>query len=289
MTEENSSEMNKDQTSHNQSSRDILIRYIPLLLIFLLIASWLGYLISPLSQVDKIDVKGNDALVTQTILDESPVKVGSSIPEILFNKKKNEKKLTSAHPMIKSAKINIQNYNDIVLKIKEYQTVAYLSSENGYHRVLETGDILTEIEKHSHGNYPIISNFEESEELDLLINELEQLDKPLLTLISEIELDQSQKNSKLVTVYMNSGNIVKASIPNFAKKMHYFPQMVEAVDNQKGLFDLEIGAYFTPFADLEADQWSDQQILGDEQVDLSEELPADELEEFSTESDEPQV
>ena len=59
---------------------------------------------------------------------------------------------------------------------------------------------------------------------------------------------------------MNNGNRVLSSIPTFAEKIPYYPQMVAAVAGEKGVFDMEVGVYFIPFVD-------GQEINEDTEVD----------------------
>lgn len=259
----------KEDSKQTQEMKSLMTKFIPLVTVFIILGCWFVYLISPLSHVKSVDIKGNDDLVAQTILDKSAVKKGESIPDILFDKKTYEDQIKKSHPQIKDAKIKIDHYNEVTILIKEYRTVAFLMEDNEYRRVLETGKILEEKESHSHGNYPIISNFDEGDALNQMIKELDQVDQPILTLISEIELTPSDTNPLLVKVFMNSGNIVKASIPDFAEKMNYFPQMVQAAENRKGVFDLEVGAYFTPFSELNAGEQGSEQLNEEETTDLS--------------------
>lgn len=243
------------QDENNDWAKKVLPKYIPLMLVFLAGGAWFVYLITPLSRVNSVDIRGNNDLVAQNILDNIPVQKGTSIPDVIFDRDELEKQIIHSHPQIKQATIEVSDYQNVIIHITENRTVAFLSEDNEYRRVLETGEILKTREKHAHGNYPIISSFSEGEELNQLIEELDQLDQPILTLISEIELAPSSANSALLKVYMNSGNIVKVSINDFSDKLNYYPQMEEAVGGVEGVFDLELGAYFTPFSELDPDEW----------------------------------
>lgn len=227
----------------------LMIRFIPTLVFFLAIALLMLYFLSPFSQVSQIDIQGNHDVFAQNILDQTSIKVGGSIPNIWRNREEFEQEIVEKIEQVKDADIEIQNYNEIVIHIDEFQTVAYLSEGNDYYRILENGVILDEPFDHSQGNQPTLSNFKEGRALDLMIEELEHLDQPILTLISEIEHSETDVNPLMIQVYMNGGNVVRASIPDFAKKMKYYPQMAETVGDQTGIFDLEAGAFFKPSTD----------------------------------------
>lgn len=231
----------------------LMQRYIPIVavnLIFILVS---GYFISPLSKVETVSVEGNQVVYDQTILEDSGIRSGDSVIETMQNKEEFAQQVFDQSPQISESTVVLEGFNEIIIRVKEYDTVAYIANESSYLRVLENGAVLDDVFSVSIGNQPVLSKFEEGDTLNKMIEELSKVDRPILNLISEIELVQTRSNPLFIRVYMNNGNRVLSSIPTFADKIPYYPQMVQAVNGRKGIFDMEVGVYFTPFVDGESE------------------------------------
>ena len=229
----------------------VLQRYIPIVIVNLLFIGIMGYFISPLSKVGAITIVGTQHVYDQTVLEESAIKNGDSVIQTAQNMEEVGKKITENIPQISETSIAISGFNEVVINVEEFGTVAYIAQEGSYLRVLENGKVLDDVYAVSLGNQPVLSNFTEGQALDLMIEELSLLEEPILNLISEIELVEHRTNPLFIQVYMNNGNRVLSSIPSFSEKIPYYPQLVAAVSGQKGVFDMEVGVYFIPFIDGE--------------------------------------
>lgn len=246
----------------------VLQRYIPIVIVNLLFIGIMGYFISPLSKVGAITIVGTQHVYDQTVLEESAIKNGDSVIQTAQNMEEVGKKITENIPQISETSIAISGFNEVVINVEEFGTVAYIAQEGSYLRVLENGKVLDDVYAVSLGNQPVLSNFTEGQALDLMIEELSLLEEPILNLISEIELVEHRTNPLFIQVYMNNGNRVLSSIPSFSEKIPYYPQLVAAVSGQKGVFDMEVGVYFIPFMDGE-------EINEETEVDESERQPVE--------------
>lgn len=244
----------------------VLQRYIPIVIVNLLFIGIMGYFISPLSKVGAITIVGTQHVYDQTVLEESAIKNGDSVIQTAQNMEEVGKKITENIPQISETSIAISGFNEVVINVEEFGTVAYIAQEGSYLRVLENGKVLDDVYAVSLGNQPVLSNFTEGQALDLMIEELSLLEEPILNLISEVELVEHRTNPLFIQVYMNNGNRVLSSIPSFSEKIPYYPQLVAAVSGQKGVFDMEVGVYFIPFMDGE-------EINEETEVDESERQP----------------
>lgn len=233
----------------------IMQRYIPILLVNVLLIIVLAYFISPLSKVATITVTGNDVVYDQMIIDESAIISGDSVIQTIDKRESIVAAIENNIAQVAAVDVQLEDFNNIVINTQEFATFAYIAQDGSYLRVLENGQVLDDEFAISLGNQPVLSKFEEGEALNLMIEQLSFIETPILDLISEIEYTDDAVNPLMITVYMNNGNRVLASIPSFSEKMPYYPQMVRAVHNQKGLFDMEMGIYFIPFVnnDSEAD------------------------------------
>lgn len=230
-----------------QRQKKLLTRLITLILLFSFAILIVVYFISPLSKVDIVSVSGAKEVADQEIIDESGIKSGGNLWEIFFERNEISEKVVSELPQVKSMKIVLDGLNDYTLEIKEYKTVAYLVEDNEYYNILENGKIVNESRKISIGNPPMFKEFEENKALKEMIDQYQLLDENIQNSISEIEYTPSDVDDYLIKLYMNDGNEVIASIPSFAEKMIYYPDMVKKVGDQKGTINIEVGAYFSPF------------------------------------------
>jgi len=252
---EKNSRSQPEQKQPEMAFYKVLQRYIPIVIVNLILIVVLGYFISPLSEVETVSVEGNEAVYIQQVIDESGIRGGDSVIDTMQNKEALQTEVTNQLPQISETSIELSGFNDVVITVNEFDTVAYITQDGSYLRVLENGDVLDDVYDVSIGNQPVLSNFSEGEALNLMIDELSQLDTPILRLISEIELAENRSNPLFIQVYMNNGNRALASIPTFSEKISYYPQMVQAVEGRQGVFDMEAGVYFIPFAeDAETDE-----------------------------------
>lgn len=238
-----------------QRQKKLITRLITLILLFSFAILVVVYFISPLSKVDMLSVSGTKEVADQEIIDVSQIKSGDSLWEVFFERKAISKNVLSELPQVKSMEINFDGLNDYTIKIEEYQTVAYLAEENMYYNILENGKIVNESRKVSIGNPPIFKNFEENKALKEMIVQYELLNENIQNSISEVEYAPSEIDDYLIKLYMNDGNEVIASIPSFAEKMIYYPDMVKKIGDQKGTFNIEVGAYFSPFEYSDEKKW----------------------------------
>lgn len=230
-----------------QRQKKLFSRLITLILLFSFAILIVVYFISPLSKVDIVSVRGTKEVADQEIIDESGIKSGGNLWEIFFERNKISGEVVSELPQVKSMKIVLDGLNDYTLEIQEYETVAYLVKDNKYYNILENGKIVNESRKVSIGNPPIFKEFEENKALKEMIAQYQSLNENIQNSISEVQYTPSEVDDYLIKLYMNDGNEVIASIPSFAEKMNYYPDMVKKVGDQKGTINIEVGAYFSPF------------------------------------------
>ncbi len=233
--------------STNPQKKVLKTKAAVLLSLFMFAIGIVLYFMSPLSDVELLSVSGNREVTDQEVVNASQVRSGDPLWDTYFSKNEVVTNIVSNHPQIKTAEMKWAGINDFEFVISEWQTVAYMSENEQYYKILENGDILDEAQDVSIGNRPIFREFVEGEALNRLLDEFSKLDPSIHNLISEVKYSPTDTNELLVHVFMNDGNQVLASIPVFSERMQYYPAMVQSVKGEKGLFDLEAGAFFTPF------------------------------------------
>lgn len=207
-----------------------------------------GFLISPYGKVRDIYVEGAEAVPEQSIIDASHITGKLTALGSVWNDEKIDAYVTNALPQVKTAEVTLRGLNDVTIHVTEHETIAYVYSGGSYYNVLENGTVADTELKVPIGNNPIITSFEMNQNLDDLLEQYMQLTDSVQNSISEIKYTGTEENPYAITVYMNDGNEVKAILPSFAEKILYYPDIVSQLGDTKGTIDLEVGVYFTPFA-----------------------------------------
>lgn len=259
--DQGSSSKKTDYFFDNQSN-NVHKQVIPIYVIFSLIILLSIYLLSPLSNLDTLSVEGNNEVVDQEVIDASGLQSGDPIWGTYFERQTIEEGIVNNVPQVADAQLNFSGVDDFAIDIDEHNTVAYLNNDETYYKVLENGETLQD-DSGSVGEKPVLINFTDEDTLDQMVEQLKQLDSSTTQLISEIEKVDIERNPLLVRTYMNDGSQVLASIPTYAERITLYPRLQEAVDGQKGLFDLEAGAYFTPFSDSNETGVDNENIVED--------------------------
>ncbi|CZQ86037.1 cell division protein FtsQ/DivIB [Trichococcus collinsii] len=216
--------------------------------IFLIGVIGSSFLISPYGKVKDIYVEGAEDVPEQSIIDASHITGKLTALGVVWNDEKIDAYITNTLPVVKTAEVTLRGLNDVTIHVTEHETIAYVYSGGSYYNVLENGTVADTELKVPIGNNPIITSFEMNQNLEDLLEQYMQLTDSVQNSISEIKYTGTEENPYAITVYMNDGNEVKAILPSFAEKILYYPDIVSQLGETKGTIDLEVGVYFTPFA-----------------------------------------
>ncbi|RIW36323.1 cell division protein FtsQ [Bacillus salacetis] len=231
-------------------------RLIFLLSLFLLLILTVVYFQSSLSQVKNIKVTGNHLVSKELVLGKISIAEGMNVWSV--DRSKTEKELEKI-PEISGAEVKLQLPNTVAVKIKEFEKAAYLINESRFYPILENGDRLDSRELSSlPTDAPILIGFKEDAVLKEMVTELKGLPAEIKNSISEIVLSPKKTDPYHVSLYMNDGYEVSASIRTFSEKMVHYPSIVSQLDeSSKGVIDLEVGSYFREY-DTEGEAGSNE-------------------------------
>ncbi len=221
-------------------------RLIFLLLLFFSLIVLVIYFQSPLSHIKQIKVSGNSIYDNEEIIQISGVTEKTNIWKV--DEEGIEGKLKEL-PEIKSSSVKVQLPSTINIQVDELKRIAYIAKEKHYLPVMENGSILKD-EKVAEipVNAPILNDFSEGDILDMMIGELESLPEEVLNSISEIHHSPKKTDSNHITLYMNDGFEVSATLRSFSEKMAHYPSIISQLDpEKKGIIDLEVGSYFKAY------------------------------------------
>jgi cell division protein FtsQ len=221
-------------------------RLIFYLSIFFLLLLCVIYFQSPLSNVSSITIEGNRNVATAEIKKISGISTRTSFWKI--HNDSLEKKLEE-HIEIKNAEVHKVFPNKIVIEIEERKRVAYILKNEKFIPILENGMLLTK--KHENvvpADAPILVHWKKAEDIQEMAKELKKLPSSIKNSISEIHHTPEPNDPLHITLFMNDGFEVSATIRNFSKKMLAYPSIVSKLDpTVKGVIHLEVGAYFKAY------------------------------------------
>lgn len=220
-------------------------RLIFLLLLFFALISCVVYFQSPLSHVNKIAVNGNESYTSDEIVSFSGLTKKTNVWKI--NEQEIEKELEKLTE-VKSAKLEVSLPNNVSINIEEWKRIAYIMRDGMFLPILENGTILDREMNGVPINSPILMNFSEGEAMEELIEGLNGIPDEVLNSISEIHYNPKETDAFHITMFMNDGFEVSASLRSFSEKMSHYPSIVSQLDpNVKGIIDLEVGSFFKAY------------------------------------------
>lgn len=220
-------------------------RLIFLLLLFFILISCVVYFQSPLSRVHKINIDGNKIYASDELIALSGLTKKVNIWKI--DEEKIEKKIEQLAE-VKSATLKIHLPNNVAISIKEWKRIAFVMKDGVFWPILENGEILQEETSTIPVNSPILLGFSEGEAMEEMIESLNKLPGEVLNSISEVHYTPKETDPFHISLFMNDGFEVSATIRSFAEKMAHYPSIVSQLDpNVKGIIDLEVGSYFRAY------------------------------------------
>lgn len=245
---------------HLQAYRDKKLRKRLLLLVLIFVVPLFGsvYYISPLSNLSKVEVGKVSRVTPKSILAFADLKVGERLWPQFFKRQEIAAKVTQANPRIKKTTISLENWNQLVIQIKEYEEVAYLVKGNHYLPILENGSIVQEPIKKIENHHIILEGFSKETMILDTLKAYAQLPVEIQDSISQIKLSPSKKNDELLTLFMNDGNQVFVNISDFSKQMKYYLQVAKEM-KEKGIIDMEVGIYTYPYTEKEEEMTENSQ------------------------------
>lgn len=230
-------------------------RFVLYISLFFVLVLFILYFQSPLSKIQTVDVSGNVHVPTKEIIESSGLEKGTSFWKV---KPEEIAKNVKEHEEIANVNVVRQFPNKIKINVNENTRVAYLIEGTYYYPILETGKILEKDKlENIPADAPLLINWTQSEELQEMAAELRLVPASILNRISEIHLTPEDSDPLHISLFMNDGHEVSATIRDFSKKIKNYPMIVEQLtEEQLGVIHLEVGSYFKAY-----------KIAGDEEVE----------------------
>ncbi len=216
------------QERRKKANRKLII-YIVIFFILILVGI---YLQSPLSNISKIEVEGEQFLTEDEIIETSKLDLDTNFWGGTQSNKVEE--ALRDHSQIKEAEVSKKLPGTIKIEVTELTHIGYMTVEQVMYPVLEDGTILEQVNKEViDGSVPMIFQFKDANNLQSLANELSKLPRYIRTLISEIHSEPSDTNPYIIRLYMNDGYEVETTARDFASNLKTYPSIVSQLEGDK--------------------------------------------------------
>ena len=206
------------------------------------------YLLTPLSTIKNIEVKGNSNTHADDIKQASGIQDSDYTLALLLDKETYAERIKSNH-WIESAKIDYQFPTNFTIEVKEFDIVGYYVSGEEHYPILSSGTVeSTPIDRLNLPETYLTVTFNDEQQVKELITGLSTISEDIKSQIQKIELAPSKATADLLKITMLDTDEILVPLSELSKKLPYYskikPQLTEP-----SVVDMEAGAYSYTIAD----------------------------------------
>ena len=206
------------------------------------------YLLTPLSTIKNIEVKGNSNTQADDIKQASGIQDSDYTLALLLDKETYAERIKSNH-WIESAKINYQFPTNFTIEVKEFDIVGYYVSGEEYYPILSSGAVeSTPVNRLNLPETYLTVTFNDEQQVKELITGLSTISEDIKSQIQKIELAPSKATADLLKITMLDTDEILVPLSELSKKLPYYskikPQLTEP-----SVVDMEAGVYSYTIAD----------------------------------------
>lgn len=249
------------------------------------------FLVTPLSKQKTVTVSGTST-TSDAVLTASGIKSSDYFFSLIFNHSAYEKSILKNDKMIKEAKIIYHFPNKFMIKVKEYDIVAYAQTDDGYQPILENGTRLDVVGASELPDTFLTINLSSESDIQKLIKAFSKLDKDLVSQIQIVSSANSSTTADLLLLEMHDGNTVRVPLSEIVEKLPYYTK-IKGNLTETSIVDMEVGIYTTTEtieSEAAAEKESSSSESSGENTDSSDtESTTESSEETQTESSDTEV
>ena len=250
-----------------------ILRALTILFPSLLLLIVSAYLLSPYATMKDIRVEGTVQTTADDIRQASGIQDSDYTINLLLDKTKYEKQIKSNY-WVESAQLVYQFPTKFIIKVKEYDIVAYYVSGENHYPILSSGQLETSsVSLVSLPETYISVLFNDSQQIKTFTSELAQISSELKTAIQKVELAPSKVTSDLIRLTMNDSDEVLVPLSEMSKKLPYYSKIKPQL-SEPSVIDMEAGIYSYTVADkliMEAEEKAKQEAKEAEKKQKEEE------------------
>ena len=217
---------------------------VPSILVLLLSV----YLLTPLSTIKNIEVKGNSNTQADDIKQASGIQDSDYTLALLLDKETYAERIKSNH-WIESAKINYQFPTNFTIEVKEFDIVGYYVSGEEHYPILSSGTVeSTPVDRLNLPETYLTVTFNDEQQVKKLITGLSTISEDIKSQIQKIELAPSKATADLLKITMLDTDEVLVPLSELSKKLPYYSKIKPQL-SEPSVVDMEAGVYSYTIAD----------------------------------------
>lgn len=206
------------------------------------------YLLTPLSTLKHIEVKGNVQTQADDIKQVSGIQDSDYTLSLLLNKEKHAEQIKSNH-WIESATIDYKFPTNFTIEVKEFEIVGYYVTGEDHYPILSSGTI--DSSPVNLLNLPetyLTVTFNDEQQVKDLITGLSSISENIKSQIQKIELAPSKATADLLKITMLDTDEILVPLSELSKKLPYYSKIKRQLA-EPSFIDMEAGIYSTSLAD----------------------------------------
>ena len=206
------------------------------------------YLLTPLSTIKNIEVKGNSNTQADDIKQASGIQDSDYTLALLLDKETYAERIKSNH-WIESAKINYQFPTNFTIEVKEFDIVGYYVSGEEHYPILSSGTVeSTPVDRLNLPETYLTVTFNDEQQVKELITELSTISEDIKSQIQKIELAPSKATADLLKITMLDTDEILVPLSELSKKLPYYSKIKPQL-SEPSVVDMEAGVYSYTIAD----------------------------------------
>lgn len=206
------------------------------------------YLLTPLSTIKNIEVKGNSNTQADDIKQASGIQDSDYTLALLLDKETYAERIKSNH-WIESAKIDYQFPTNFTIEVKEFDIVGYYVSGEEYYPILSSGRVeSTPVNRLNLPETYLTVTFNDEQQVKELITGLSTISEDIKSQIQKIELAPSKATADLLKITMLDTDEILVPLSELSKKLPYYSKIKPQL-SEPSVVDMEAGVYSYTIAD----------------------------------------
>ena len=206
------------------------------------------YLLTPLSTIKNIEVKGNSNTQADDIKQASGIQDSDYTLALLLDKERYAERIKSNH-WIESAKINYQFPTNFTIEVKEFDIVGYYVSGEEHYPILSSGTVeSTPVDRLNLPETYLTVTFNDEQQVKELITGLSTISEDIKSQIQKIELAPSKATADLLKITMLDTDEILVPLSELSKKLPYYSKIKPQL-SEPSVVDMEAGVYSYTIAD----------------------------------------
>ena len=206
------------------------------------------YLLTPLSTIKNIEVKGNSNTQADDIKQASGIQDSDYTLALLLDKETYAERIKSNH-WIESAKINYQFPTNFTIEVKEFDIVGYYVSGEEHYPILSSGTVeSTPVDRLNLPETYLTVTFNDEQQVKKLITGLSTISEDIKSQIQKIELAPSKATADLLKITTLDTDEILVPLSELSKKLPYYSKIKPQL-SEPSVVDMEAGVYSYTIAD----------------------------------------